>query len=138
MDDFEKYLLTESEHWKVFLWQNQVYLGRSFVWAKRMGVIDFLEITGPERDGFFSTSRLVKKAMIELFHPDLFNYVSLGNIANHLHIHIIPRYEGTREFDGLTFIDNKWGQNYAPYNYEFKIPDKTLFKIRDIMRQKLK
>ena len=71
---------------------------------------------------------------MEFSQPDMpLNYASLGNIARHLHVHVIPRYKSSRFFDGITFTDQRWGQNYAPYDYSFKVPETTLFKICDAL-----
>ena len=136
--NFEDLLLGESGHWKVFLHKNQHYLGRSYVWAKGEEVTDLLDITPDERNDLFGISERVKKALTEIFNPDLFNYASLGNISSHLHLHIIPRYKTPREFGGQTFVDFNWGHNYAPYDYEFEVPEELLFKIRDKIRRELK
>ena len=136
--DFERLLLTGSEHWKAFLHESQCYLGRFYVWANDDSSKDLLEITDDEVDDFLGISRKVKDALCGLFHPDKFNYASLGNVADHLHVHVIPRYMKPRVFDGRGFVDRRWGENYAPYDKEFRIPEETLFKIRDVIRGKLK
>lgn len=79
----------------------------------------------------------MKKALSELFNPDRLNYVNLQNEWHHLHIHIIPRYASSRSFDGITFVDEKWGKNYAPYNKDFKVSEATLFRMRDVINEKL-
>ncbi len=40
----------------------------------------------------------------------------------------------TQAFGGFTFDDKRWGQNYSPYDKEFKIPDQILFAIRDAIK----
>jgi diadenosine tetraphosphate (Ap4A) HIT family hydrolase len=55
-----------------------------------------------------------------------------------LHTHIIPRYATPRIFEGMQFIDERWGKNYAPFNTKFKTPEEILIKIRDAIKKELK
>ena len=72
-----------------------------------------------------------------MFNPDRLNHANLQNEWHHLHLHVIPRYAAPRIFDGITFVDEKWGKNYAPYNKDFKLFETTLFEIRDAIKRKL-
>lgn len=65
------------------------------------------------------------------------NYAALSNTSPVIHVHIIPRYEKVREFEGIAFKDARWGQNYAPYDRSFIIEESVLFKIRDALKEKL-
>lgn len=135
--DYEQYKIKEYPHWSVFLHTNQYFLGRTYLYAKREDAIDFISMTPDEQKEFFDVGKTVTAAVQELFRPDLMNYAALGNIHGHLHVHFIPRYKDSREFEGQKFLDERWGKNYAPYNYDFTIPEPTLFKIRDALKQKL-
>lgn len=63
------------------------------------------------------------------------NYTNLQNESHHLHVHIIPRYKESRTFDNITFTDERWGKNPSPSNKGFKIPESTLLKIRDAIKE---
>jgi diadenosine tetraphosphate (Ap4A) HIT family hydrolase len=47
------------------------------------------------------------------------NYAWLGNLfhehGGHGHMHVIPRYAVVREFLGAEFKDERYGDNYVPY-----------------------
>jgi diadenosine tetraphosphate (Ap4A) HIT family hydrolase len=75
---------------------------------------DLFEITDQEKDELFKVMRSLKSSLKNSFNPDLMNYSSLGNELKHLHIHVIPRYERPVEFAGVTFTDERWGQNPSP------------------------
>ncbi len=100
-------------------------------------VIDLFDITVEERSELFEIMKKLRNALSGLFKPDLFNYASLGNMVEHLHIHVIPRYKEKRTFEGIEFTDNRWGDNYSPYDMGFKIPDSVLDKLRELIKQKL-
>ena len=136
MTNFEQFKITQFDKWSVYLHQNQCYLGRLYIAANHDNDVDLFDMTVEERDEFFDVGKAVKKALAELFNPDRLNYANLQNEWHHLHIHIIPRYASPRIFDEISFIDEKWGKNYAPYNKDFKVPEATLFKIITTIRDK--
>lgn len=115
-DQYAKFLIKQGAYWEVYLHQNQHYLGRSYIWAKRPTALDFLEMTAEEQSEFFTIGRELKHVLDSLFKPDLYNYAAFANTSPHLHVHIIPRYKIPREFCSHSFIDQRWGRNYAPYD----------------------
>ena len=137
-EGYEKFLIKEYYHWGVFLHDKVHYhlLGSVYVWAKREGDLDLLDMTAEEEQEFFEIARDLKKSLKELFQPDRFNYTMLANVSHHLHIHIIPRYKSERTFDGISFVDKKWGQPFDNIP-DTTVPETTLLKIRDAIKAKL-
>jgi diadenosine tetraphosphate (Ap4A) HIT family hydrolase len=136
-EDFQRLKIAEFKHWEVYLHGNQYFLGRVYIWAKRGDSLDLMAITLEEREELFEVGDLVKNALSDLFKPDIINYAALGNITPHMHLHVIPRYSSPREFDGVNFVDGRWGKNYAPYDYDFVVSESTLIKIRDYLKERL-
>jgi len=132
--DYNLLKIEEFDHWNLYLNEYQCYLGRVYLLAKREDAKDFLEMTENEKIEFFEIAKKIKRTLYELFQPDLMNYASLGNILNHLHIHFIPRYKTKRIFNGIEFEDLRWGQNYEPYNREFKLDFLTLSEIKKTIK----
>ncbi|MEK6953296.1 MAG: HIT family protein [Nanoarchaeota archaeon] len=135
--DYEEVLIKEYGHWKVYLHENQGYLGRVYIWAKRKDAFDFFDMTREEQEEYFKIGREIKKALKKLFEPDIYNYATLANVTRHLHTHIIPRYEDKREIFGITFIDERWSKNYAPQNNNFEVSEEVLIKIKDLIKSEL-
>lgn len=130
--DKDRFLaIKEYKYWTVFLHESQCYIGRVYLLAKENHERDFLEVEGEEREEFFQIGRSIKQALTALFMPDRINYAMLSNKFKKLHVHIIPRYKSSRFFSRIEFIDRRWGQNYAPYNKSFIIPQNTHYEIRD-------
>jgi diadenosine tetraphosphate (Ap4A) HIT family hydrolase len=136
--DFDQLKIKEYEHWSIFLNENQCYLGRVALVAKRKDAVDFIEMTLAEREEFFLVGSGVNCALKELFQPDLMNYASLGNSYRHLHVHFIPRYATKRIFHGMEFTDSRWGKNYEPYDRSFKTNENVLLKIISAIQDTLK
>lgn len=124
--DTGRLLIKEYTHWKIYLHENQCYLGRAILWAKRKDALDFFDMAKEERDEYFEVGLELKKALQTLFNPDLYNYATLANVDPHLHTHVIPRYASSRKFLDVEFKDNRWGQNYAPYDKNFKLSEEKL------------
>lgn len=98
---------------------------------------DFLSIEGEVRDEFFAIGNQIKEALNVLFQPDKMNYAALSNTSSVLHVHLVPRYQDERRFASIIFKDERWGQNYAPYNRLFALSESVLFQIRDALAKQL-
>ncbi len=135
--DYNALKIEDFEYWSLYLNEYQCYLGRVYIVAKRKDAMDFLEMTQNETLEFFEIAKKTKKVLSDLFQPDLMNYASLGNIFKHLHVHLVPRYKAKRVFNGIEFEDVRWGQNYAPYNQEFKLSLPILIEIKEKIKNHL-
>ncbi len=129
--DYERFRIRNYQHWTVYLHENQYFLGRVYIWSKRPSLIDLMDTTPEEWEELHKIGGEVRRGLTRAFAPDLFNWASLGNLSRRCHMHVIPRYEEPRVFGGVTFVDRRWGKNYAPYDYDFKVDEQTLFEIRD-------
>ncbi|MBI2674898.1 MAG: HIT family protein [Candidatus Aenigmarchaeota archaeon] len=121
--------IKECRYWTIYLHPNQCYLGRCIIKLNRHAE-DFFDIEKNELDEVFEIAKHLRNAVKELFGAAMFNYAALGNIIRHVHLHVIPRYEGQRAFAGIVFEDKRFGDNYAPYDKGFKVPKELLMKLR--------
>jgi diadenosine tetraphosphate (Ap4A) HIT family hydrolase len=113
-----------TEHWKVTLWMNQAYLGRSLIIAKRhFG--SYEEMTDAEAKEYREILQQYLPALEKTFGAAHFNVAYLMNQAfrpenpdpprkegrpnPHFHWHVIPRYDGERTFEGQSFKDPDFG-----------------------------
>ncbi len=128
--DYSHLKIAEYTHWQVYLHQSQYYLGRCYIWSKREGLVDLMDMSWLEMGELFDIGRQLQRALTRLFHPDLFNQLSLGNTTTHLHLHVVPRYKEPREFVGITFADGNWGKNYVPYDRDFRVFPEVLQKLK--------
>ena len=134
--DNEHLLIKEYEHWSVLIHTNQYYLGRCSV-ALEKHITDAADTSIAEEMEFWRIRRKLRDALQRTFHPDRINYSSLGNIVEHVHYHIIPRYKGKREFMGIEFQDEQWETNPSPYNRKFYVPEEVRNGIRDLIKDNL-
>ena len=135
---YEKYIIKEFKHWTVLLHEElyRPYIGSTYLWAKRDGDIDIMEMTSEERDEFFEAGRKLKIALKKLFQPDRINYLAMANVAHHLHVHFIPRYANPKKFEGIVFEDKEFGAPPDAYR-KLEVNESVLLKIRDALRKKI-
>ena len=98
----------------------------------------FSEIADEEMFELRLVMREYEKAIQKLWSPDFMNYAWLANLfeehGGHGHLHLIPRYKDARTFANITFVDGRWGKNYAPFE-AFRPDEDLLLKIRDALRE---
>lgn len=132
-------ILAEYKHWYAILDIKQYYLGRLFLYAKREGATDMVEINQEERDELWEILRYIKDVVYpKTWKPDIINYAFLGNEVQHCHLHIIPRYKSDREItiNEELFKDENYGHNYS--NPNTKATRKRLPSTQAIIRNELK
>ena len=134
--DFNKLKILEGKYWDVFLHQDQTALGRLYFWYKKDEKFDLLEVPKEAFAEFYNLGKKVKSALVKSFQPDMFNYLSLGNVTKHLHIHLIPRYSRKIELFGLLFNDSSFGKSYKR-DPDFIVPEKILIKIKDRIKREI-
>jgi len=93
-----------SEHWRVIVNHNQNTLGKCFVALKRHDE-DICNLTDAEVADLWASIRNTRDVLTARFRPDRFNYAFLMNQDRHVHLHVIPRYDGPRAFAGNEFED---------------------------------
>ena len=89
---------------KVYLFKEQSHPGRVIV-AHKKHVSELIELSPEERAAYMEDIAKVANAMHEIFHPNKVNYGAYGDTGCHLHMHIVPKYNGGDEWGG-TFAMN--------------------------------
>lgn len=131
----------EGGSWRLLLHPDQRYLGRSIVWltSRHVSRMPFEALKSGEVQELFSILRKLNVALNRLCKPGILNYCWLGNYMHehdgHGHMHVIPRYEKAPVFNGVSYPDERWGSNYAPYE-KLSTPDESLLAIRDAIRSR--
>jgi len=133
--NFEHMKIQDYKYWRLYLHECQSYIGRVYLLNNNTKASDFIELPLDEREEFFQIGVKIKMTLKDLFFPDKMNYAALSNVFEKLHVHFIPRYKTKRIFEGIEFVDTRWGQNYAPYEKSFQISfdiqKKLIYKIRE-------
>ena len=100
-------LVAEYGHWLVLLRPSQPTLG-SLVLAAKNDATAF----GNLPDGAHAELKVVTKAIETVLKRvvgfERINYLMLMMVDPHVHFHVIARYDGERELDGLVIGDSGW------------------------------
>jgi len=88
----------------VFLFKEQTYRGRCNLVYKGH-VKELFHLNEQESAAFIHDVNRVAEALDKIFEPSKINYGAYGDTLHHLHMHIVPKYEGKENW-GSTFEMN--------------------------------
>lgn len=104
-----------AEHWKLVLNErNQNLLGKCLL-ALRRHKEAVTKLSAEEWADLRIGTVRAADALRSAFDSDHFNYAFLQNLDRHVHLHVLPRYAGSREFSGETFEDGRYPDHYDPF-----------------------
>jgi diadenosine tetraphosphate (Ap4A) HIT family hydrolase len=104
---FPATLISEHDHWVVLLRPSQPTLG-SLVLAAKSGATAFGDLPAPAHAELARVTRAIETALSAATGYQRINYLMLMMVDPHVHFHVIPRYEGAREWNGLSLPDTGW------------------------------
>ena len=100
-------LIREFDHWVVLLRPAQPTLG-SLVLAAKSDATAFGDLPAPAHAELAPITQAIESALGRFVNYARINYIMLMMVDPHVHFHVIPRYDGTREWNGRTFPDAGW------------------------------
>ena len=84
----------------LILFKEQSHPGRCIV-AYKDHVSEITDLSEAERSAFIEDVNRAAGAIHAAFHPDKLNYGAYGDTGCHLHVHLVPKYEGGEEWGGV-------------------------------------
>ncbi|CAN5389581.1 HIT family protein [soil metagenome] len=100
-------LVREYDHWVVLLRPAQPTLG-SLVLAAKSGATAFGGLPAPAHAELAAVTRAIEATLAAAIDYDRINYLMLMMVDPHVHFHVIPRYDGARDWQGLSLPDHGW------------------------------
>ena len=105
-------LVREFEHWVVLARPAQPTLG-SLVVAAKSDATAFGDLPGDVHAELKQVTQAIEAALTEAVGYGKLNYLMLMMVDPHVHFHVIPRYEGSREWpkgekSAREFVDVGW------------------------------
>ncbi|MCJ1962264.1 HIT family protein [Novosphingobium mangrovi (ex Hu et al. 2023)] len=95
------------EHWVVLVRPAQPTLG-SLVLAARSTATAFGDLPAGAHAELAEITRDIEAALATFSGYEKLNYLMLMMVDPQVHFHVIPRYEGAREWQGIVFADAGW------------------------------
>jgi len=132
-DIYEKFdkknLLVKSYYyWDVLARNKQVTLGSCVIILKRH-VENFGQVEPDELTELSDAVQELEKALKNTFAYDKINYLMLMMADNHVHFHVLPRYQKDKEFNKIKFQDKCWPKLSDMQSQE--ISKETIMKIKE-------
>lgn len=100
-------LLTEWNHWLLLLRPAQPTLG-SCILAAKSDATAFGDLPAEAHAELAAITKEIETKLNAAVDYAKINYLMLMMVDPHVHFHVIPRYEGSRDFAGKTFTDAGW------------------------------
>jgi diadenosine tetraphosphate (Ap4A) HIT family hydrolase len=100
-------LVAEYEHWLVLLRPAQPTLG-SLVLAAKSDATAFGDLPTGAHAELAVATKAIEHALTGFCQYQRINYLMLMMVDPHVHFHVIPRYDGTRSWDGIAVADHGW------------------------------
>lgn len=100
-------LVCEFEHWVVLARPAQPTLG-SLVLAAKSDATAFGDLPVAAHTELKLVTAAIEAALAKAVGYARLNYLMLMMVDPHAHFHVIPRYEGAREWGGREFVDVGW------------------------------
>jgi len=100
-------LVAEFDHWLVLLRPTQPTLG-SLVLAARSDAIAFGDLPAAAHAELKPVTTAIERALGNFVSYAKLNYLMLMMVDPHVHFHVIPRYDGKRRWQGISFSDAGW------------------------------
>lgn len=119
-------VVKELKHSFLLLGEHQFYPGYSVLVSKKH-YREMTDIPVMERNELFDEMMLAHQAIQNVFAPKKMNLCSLGNVVDHVHWHLFPRYEDEPHFKNPPFLQMQ----------EFERAKVTSLEVREVI-EKLK
>jgi len=104
---FPATLIAEFDHWVVLLRPAQPTLG-SLVLAAKSDATAFGDLEAGAHAELARVIKAIEAALSEAIGYEKINYLMLMMVDPHVHFHVLPRYEGSREHDDIAISDTGW------------------------------
>lgn len=127
-------LVYSNSSWSWSVRPSQPTLGAGIISLNRYA-LHFSEATPEEMIDLGDIVKAVERALTNNFQVAVMNYLMLMMVDNHVHFHAIPRFDGTRSFEGLDWPDKGWPGPPALSEAQHSDKEAILVSLRDCLRE---
>ena len=103
----EELKVVDTGAWTWSVRPAQPTLGSGIISLNRYA-LHLSDVTADEMSELAGLIKLVENSIKGTFNHNIMNYLMLMMVDHHVHYHVIPRYDGKRNFAGLEWVDNGW------------------------------
>ena len=129
----EELLVAKNTAWSWSLRPAQATLGCGILSLNRH-VARFSEVTAAEMAQLAELLPGLEMALRSAFGYQAINYLMLMMVDYHVHFHVIPCYEGRRQFAGLEWFDHGWPAFPATGEQQHSNHESILAQMREALK----
>jgi Diadenosine tetraphosphate (Ap4A) hydrolase and other HIT family hydrolases len=112
--------VTKVGPYTLYLHRNQSYPGRCILAYKdHVRCVD--EMNSEDCQEYFAAVQKVAAAIKKVFAPHQINLATFGDLAGHVHCHLVPKYEGGLDFGGMFQMNPEPGEYLSEQEYADRI-----------------
>ena len=100
-------LIREYDYWVVLLRPAQATLG-SLILAAKSDATAFGQLPPGAHAELATVTKDIEATLLADIGYEKINYLMLMMVDPHVHFHVLPRYSGSKSFNGLDFSDAGW------------------------------
>ena len=104
----------------IYLFRDQTHKGKCIVVYNGGHKTEWYKISKEERHIFIDVVSITAEALADVFHPDKINYATYGDIVNHLHVHVVPKYKSGPDW-GRPFCDQEEPERLSDKEYAARV-----------------
>lgn len=140
MDNFkekfktDEFLIYESKYWVWSLRPVQATIGSGVLSLKRECPV-LSDLNQEEFSDLIDIIKVIERTLKKTFNYDIMNYLMLMMVDKQVHYHVIPRYERSIDFVGISWEDLAWPG--VPSLAGDEIDNSKLNEILDIIKENL-
>jgi len=138
LDEFQsKFRVNElkvirNSSWTWSVRPDQPTLGAGIISLNRYA-LHLSDVSSKEMADLAGLISTLERAIKSTFNHNIMNYLMLMMVDHHVHYHVVPRYDGTREFAGLEWVDNGWPALPVMPDSQHKNQDGVLDAIKEAL-----
>lgn len=103
-----KTFIYKSNYWTILINYMQPTLGSMLLVSNRH-IEKIPDLNVEESLNMIKQVKMLESTLTKTFKPDKVNYLMLANTIDHIHYHMVPRYEKPKKFAKKTWIDKNYG-----------------------------
>ena len=126
-------LVYSNSSWSWSVRPTQPTLGAGVISLNRYA-LHLSEATPKEMKELGDVVKLAERVLTSTFQVNIMNYLMLMMVDRQVHFHAIPRFDGTRIFEGLEWTDNRWPGPPALSETQHSDKEAVLASLRDELR----
>ena len=104
---FPDTLIRQYDHWAILVRPAQVTLG-SLILVATGESTEFGALPTGAHAELGTVIPAIEKLLRKFVNYEKINYLMLMMVDPHVHFHVLPRYNGSRPWNGMTFTDAGW------------------------------